>query len=147
MASVLRKVTYLLFERELLEGDEYLLRDEHTLDREIRLVWSDGSEKHISWSSDPVQYCIGVQAQSWFLPGDVVQVDMSSRATWKDLVGREVKLQWHDDSHQVLEVCTDSASIYLSSRENDYWEVDTITISRATPRVPSNKSLERTRDR
>lgn len=141
MASVLLQVTYLLFERELSEGNDYLLRDEHILDREIRLVWSDGSEKHISWTSDPVQYCIGVQAQSWFLAGDVVEVDMSSRSTWRELVGREVRLQWHDESHQVLELCTDAASIYLSSRENDYWEADTITISRAKPQVPSKKSF------
>jgi len=147
MASVLLKVTYLLFERELSEGDEYLLRDEHILDREIRLAWSDGSEEHISWASDPVQYCIGVQARSWFLPGDVVEVDMTSRSIWKELVGREVRSHWHDDSHQVLELCSDAASIFLASRENDYWEADTITVSRAKLQVPPNTSLERTRAR
>ena len=145
MTSVLTKVTYLLFESELSEGDEHLLRDEHIIDREVRLDWSDGSVKHISWTSNPVQYCVGVQAHSWFISGDVKEVDMSSRSNWKELVGKEVKLQWHDDSHQVLEMRTDVASIYLSSRENGYWEADTITISQAKPQLPSNKSLERTR--
>jgi hypothetical protein len=146
MTSVLAKVTYLLFESELSEDDEYLLKDEHIVDREIRLDWSDGSVKHISWTSDPIQYCVGVQAHSWFMPGNAKEVDMSSRSIWKELVGNELKLQWHDESHQVLELCTNAASIYLSSRENGYWEADTITVSRAKPQVPSNKSLERTRE-
>jgi hypothetical protein len=146
MASVLAKVTYLLFESELAEGVEYLLREEHIVDREIRLEWTDGSAKHISWASEPFQYCVGLQEHSWFLAGEVKKVDMSSRPSWKDLIGRELELKWLDESHQVLQVRAGDASTYLSSRENDYWFADAITVSKATPQVPSNTSLERTRE-
>jgi hypothetical protein len=146
VARVLAKVTYLLFESELSEGDKSLLIDEHIVDREIRLEWSDGSTRYISWTSDPVQYCVGVQDHSWFIAGEVREVDMSSRSVWSDLVGSELELKWHDDSHQLLEARSDAASVYLSSRENAYWWADTITVSKALPQVPSNKSRERTRE-
>ena len=146
MSSVLSRVTYLLFANELRAGQTSLPSGDHSLDREIRLEASDGSSQYISWASEPAQYCVGVQSKSWFVEGDVVEIEMSFHEVWEPLVGRAVDLVWHDDSHQVLEIRAGLDSVYLSSREVDYWFADTITVSIERPAMPSNTSFERTRE-
>ena len=146
MGSVLSRVTYVLFEHELVEGRAHFPTHEHALDREVRLETTAGTAQHISWTSDPVQYCLGTKESSWFLPGDAAELDMSDSPPWRDLVGKKISLEWRDSDHQVLEVRTDTASVYLASREGAYWCADTITVTDTPPELPSNTSLERTRE-
>jgi hypothetical protein len=147
MGTVLANVSYLLFERELVDGIEPFIADEHIVDREIELTGIDGSVKHVSWTGDPVEYCIGVQESSWFVAGDVKVIPMTSAPLWRSLIGQSIEFIWHDDDHQILEIRGYGAPVFLSSRERDCWYADTITISRLQPVVPSNKSMKRTRER
>jgi len=147
MTTFLSRVTYLLFDHELTDGQDSFVGEEQTLDREVRLETSDGSVRYVSWTSNPVQYCVGIQEQSWFLPGEVSEIDVTTRAPWRHLVGEAIELTWQDPKHQILEVRGKAASVYLSSREGKYWCADAITVSILPPELPSNKSLERARER
>ena len=147
MVSVLSRVTYVLFEHELVDGRAQFSSREHVLDREVRLETAVGAPQHISWTSDPVQYCLGTRESSWFLAGDASELDMSASPPWRDLIGKPFSLEWHDSDHQLLEIRADTASVYLASREGDHWCADTITVSDTPPELPSNTSLERTRER
>ncbi|MFO1503443.1 MAG: hypothetical protein U1F39_06470 [Steroidobacteraceae bacterium] len=140
---VLSGVTYVLFTHEPATfGDDSLVYD-HVLDREIRLDFSDGTTKFVSWTNEPVVHCVGVKAESWFKPGDDVTVNVSGRDPWRHLIGHPIDLLWSDADHQVLEVCAGERSAFLCSREGSSWCADAITVSAGAPVLPSNPSLER----
>ena len=147
MFTELSRVTYLFFNHELAGGEGGAPGGEHTLDREVRLESSDGSTLHVSWTSSPVQYCLGVQEQSWFTPGDAAEVDVTTREPWRSLVGGPIEFLWQEPEHQVLELRGKGSSVFLSSREGKNWCADVVTISDSRPELPSNTSLERTRAR
>src|SRR6185369_14892304 len=94
---------------------------DHSLDREVRLEFSDGSMQYVSWASEPVQYCVGLQGESWFKPGDVSELEMTNRNPWRHLIGLPVELTWRDVDHQILEVSAGGRSAFLSSCEGSSW--------------------------
>jgi hypothetical protein len=147
MTAVLSRVSYLRFEHEVEEGGLDLSAPEHSLDAELRLEYSDGSTQFVSWTSAPVQYCIGVKDGTWFDPGFTTEVDVSSHPLWLELVGHPIVLEWRGSEHQVLEVRGEKESVYLASRDGPYWCGDCVRVSRAMPELPSNTSLEQTRGR
>ena len=101
---LLTRVIYDLFESDIASLDEPESETAHTIDRQIRLEFSDSSIRHLSWSSDPVQYCIGVQEQPFFVSGDNVTRDFSAHPLWRSVVGHVLDLVVIDPDHQVVEV-------------------------------------------
>jgi len=146
VSVVLSRVTYLLFPSEAEDVQRSLPSGEHVIDREVCLEESDGSKRYISWAQEPEQYCVGVKLSSWFIPSEIVEIDMSSHILWKSLVGSALDVVWHDDKHQVLEIRADRSPVYLSSREADRWFADTISVSGARPALQSDAAMERSRD-
>lgn len=127
------RVVYDLFEFEASVLDEPGSSEVHRLDREIRFEMSDGSCWFASWTNAPVQYSVGFRKESFFLPGDCVARDVSNHPLWADLVGKAIEFVVIDGAHQVVEVRSPSASVFLSSQENGQWEMDVLTVSRLRP--------------
>jgi len=133
--GLLRRILYDLFEWEA----DVLARPgsdkEHTIRREIRLDLEGGPPLYISWSSDPVQYCIGVGSKSFFDPGNDVLVDASDHPIWRRIMGGPVELRPLDTEHQILELRGPDASVHLSSREENHWTADVVTVSARRPHL------------
>jgi hypothetical protein len=130
---VLSRVIYELFEADLESLVSPSSDEEHGIDREIRLELSDGASKYISWCSDPVQYCVGVQPHSFFKPGGAVTRDVSVHPLWQRLIGEPLELVVLDANCQVLELRSSLASVFVSSQERGQWEADTLTVSGHNP--------------
>lgn len=130
----LRRVVYELFVSDLVEVDDPACAEAHTIDRELRLDWDDGSATFVSWTSRPVMYCIGAQPTSFFLPNDeAVTRDMSASALWAPLIGRPAALRFCDDDHQVLAVGDGRATVYCAAYEQGAWRCDVVRICAAPP--------------
>ena len=79
---ILSRVIY-----ELFESDEESLKAAienlyHEIDREIRLVFSDGEDCFISWAQDEESWHIEYQAFSFFKPNHPIVRDMSDHPVW-----------------------------------------------------------------
>ena len=129
----LSRVVYELFESDVEELNAAAATKSHTIDREVRLEFSNGGVRYISWCSEPEQYCIGVKESSFFKPGGAVSRDVSDHPLWRESVGRVVSLVVLDAEHQILEVRAEVSSTYLSTQENGHWYSDAVTISGNKP--------------
>ena len=130
---ILLNVIYYLFPTDIDSVSNNLLA--HTIDREICLVFSDGSNIYISWHTDPVTYCIGFKTKSFFINDNYIMKDMTGTELWKNAVGREISLNFLDSEHQVLEITTNSHSVFCSSFENSNWFKDVISITKVNSRL------------
>jgi hypothetical protein len=133
---VLRRVVYELFEFEAGILDDPASIEQHLLDRQIRFEMSDGSCWFASWANTPIQYSVGIQRERFFAAGDSVTRDASTHPCWTALIGHPVEFVFVDDRHQVVEVRSPGASVFLSSQENGDWASDVTTVSRSRPEIP-----------
>ena len=133
-APVLSRVVYELFPSDVEEIEKPGAELEHTIDREVRLEFSNGDMRFISWCSDPVQYSIAVQERSFFVAGSsAVTRDLSDHPLWRPLIGNVVNMVALDPENQVLEVHSAAGSVYLSSHEG-HWYADVVTVSANRPK-------------
>jgi len=131
----LSQVVYELFESDLEELRRPGAENEHTIDREVRLEFSNGDTRYISWCSEPEQYCIGVQERPFFKPSGAVAVDLSHHPLWRSFIGKVVTLNPLDAEHQVLEIRFGDAATYLFSKEGESWYSDVVTIADTKPKA------------
>lgn len=133
--AVLSRVTYELFDFEADILSDPTSNEEHTIDRQIRLDTADGKVHYVSWTSEPVQYCVGVKSESFFLPGDVVTCDASRHPLWARLMGEPVEIVSAGPDSQIVEIRTPNASVFVATCERGRWEADVIRISAAKPHI------------
>jgi hypothetical protein len=131
--SVLQRVVYELLEFESSVLDASESDEQHCIDREIRFEMSDGSCWFASWSSSPVQYCVGIQQGSFFTPPAAATRDASGHPLWSRLVNQPIEFIPLDDGQQVIEVRSPNGSTFLSSQDGRHWCMDVTTVSRLRP--------------
>lgn len=135
-SPVLRRVVYELFQFEAGTLDDPASTEQHFIDREIRFEMSDGSCWFASWTNTPIQHSVGIQRERFFADGEPVTRDASTHPCWTALIGHPIEFVFLDERHQVVEVRSLSASVFLSSQENGDWAADVTTVSRARPEIP-----------
>jgi hypothetical protein len=131
--SVLHRVVYELLEFEASVLDVSESNEQHCIDREIRFEMSDGSCWFASWSSSPVQYCVGIQQGSFFTPPAAATREASGHPLWRRLINQPIEFIPLDDGHQVIEVRSPNGSAFLSSQDGRHWCADVTTVSRLRP--------------
>lgn len=108
----LAQIIYEIFESDAQWLDEDDSRQIHEIDREIRLVDDEGQSTFISWSSDPVQYAIGIADVRFFNEPIPVVRDMSDSELWKGLIGENITFNFEDTHHQVLKISFSDHTVY-----------------------------------
>jgi len=129
----LARVIYELFESDARRLDADDSQPIHEIDGEIRLIDEAGKSSFISWSSDPVQYAVGVANVSYFNEPLPVSRDMSDSEFWKGLVGKNISLNFEDRYHQVLKFTLDDEAVYCWTSAFADEGADTLFISTERP--------------
>jgi hypothetical protein len=68
--------------------------------------------------------------------GDAVTQDASTHPCWMALIGHPLDFVFLDERHQVAEVRSPGASVFLSSQQNGDWGADVTTVSHLRPEIP-----------
>lgn len=131
----LKRVIYELYEVDLATLHDH--PEWHEIDREIFLEFENGVRKYFSWCSEPVQYSVGIQDHRFNVNEPDHVIDASSWSMWRSLIGSEVELISHNDSHQIIEIRGQSQSVYLSSQERGSWLSDVLHVSVTLPEFGS----------
>ena len=131
----LKRVIYELYEVDLRSLNDH--PGWHEIDREIYLEFDNGDRKYFSWCSEPVQYSVGIQDHRFNLNEPDHVIDVSDWSMWRGLIGNEVEVIGHDESHQVMEIRGQSRSVYLSSQEQGSWLADVLHVSATLPEFGS----------
>ena len=131
---ILQRVVYRVFEREAAGPWAVDRIAWHQMDGEIVLTFSTGRETFISWGMGQKQYSIQQKEHSFFNAGALVEVEMNQHPYWLPFIGREIKLNYVDDDHQVLALCQGKQNIFMSSQSDDgMFYGDCVRISQASP--------------
>ncbi|MBZ2191607.1 hypothetical protein JFJ09_05190 [Pseudoalteromonas arctica] len=129
----LKRVIYELFEMDFgnLKGKSD--SDSHEIDCEIYLEFETGEKFYFSWSSKPVQYCIGFKSERFNVNDPAHLIEATHWKVWRELIEEEISFVFIDESHQILELKAQSSSTYLSSQEHGIYFTDVLHISKALP--------------
>jgi len=130
--GLVANISYGLFESDLHDLDRGA--ESHLLDGEVRVDLSTGESLFVSWSTDPVMYCVGIANESFF-DSKLINVAMSNSSLWRGFLGRPLQTSFLDDDHQVLRLNGPCSTCYISSQQSGNWELDVITVSRQLPPV------------
>lgn len=130
----LARVEYSVFERELDDFRDFFGKNQHGLDREARLIFSDGSEKYVSWvqhmhepsRGDPDFHLEITDKSFWKDEGSVL--DMSSDSMWSGLINKDVSLEWCGPEDSVLVISAQDVRVYL------YASGDFVRVSQEKPK-------------
>lgn len=138
----IEQVFYEIFESDAMKLDRDGTPGFHGLDREVRLHLESGEDVFISWGWDKAMYRIRMGTESFFTPPPPVIRDMSDSDMWKKIVGQEVKITFLDEYHQVLEIRSNTETVYCWS--SPFYETgsDVVIISRAKPDESMRKVWE-----
>ncbi len=133
----IEKIFYELYESDALwlKGKES--SEIHEIDREVCIKVENDEDIYISWASEPIQFSIGYKSTSWNTNKPDTILDVSDWKMWEPVIGKEFKLNYCDDNHQILELNTVDTSIYFSSQEDGNWESDVLHISSKKPNINS----------
>lgn len=129
----LATVSYRVFEGEESVVNDAAVGSMHDIGGEVVMTFQCGQRIFISWVSKPVQYAVGMNNASHFLPDALVGCDVSGTEMWGGLVGREVSLDFVAADNQVLKVSSSSHHVLLCSFERGHWWADELTICREMP--------------
>lgn len=129
----LASVCYRVFEGEEAIVDVAAVGSVHDIGGEVVITFQDGQRIFISWVSKPVQYAVGMNDASYFLPDALVDCDVSRTEMWRGLVGKEVSLDFVAADNQVLKVSSPTHHVLLCSFERGHWWADELTICREMP--------------
>ena len=129
----LTRVIYELFESDARRLDADPIARIHEIDGEIRLIDEEGKSTFISWCRDPVQFAVGIADASFNIAPCGVSRDMGGSEFWKQLVGKDVGLNFEGSNHQVLKIGSDHQEVYCwTSAFSDEGE-DVLYISTERP--------------
>lgn len=132
--SKLTAIHYRLFEGEELVVDAAERDETHDFGGELVLTFQDGQKLFVSWVGEPVQYAIGTQGSSYFLPdAQLTDFDVSASTTWAGLIGQEVALHFTAPDNQVLRVSSATGHVLLCSFERGSWRADEVTVCKHLP--------------
>jgi len=134
--NILQKVVYELFDHEKDILKDSKSENSHTIDRELYLEFHDQKRIFISWTNIPLRYAVGLQENSFFKDEDKITIDVSAHPIWRKIAGQDIDIITLDENHQVVEIQSPVASVYLSTCENGNWLADVITISDKKPELP-----------
>ena len=128
------QVVYEIFDSDAQWLDEDDSRPIHEIDREIRLVDDNGKNTFISWTSHADHYFkVGIADVPFFNEPIPITRDMSDSILWKDLVGKNVSLDFDDTNHQVLRISNTENAVYCWTSEFAETGLDILFISQQKP--------------
>ncbi len=130
---ILSNVQYQLFESDAWWLDKNYKLSYHEIDGEIKLEFEDQVSLHISWDSQPAQYCICYGSQAFFSKGLPVTRPLTKSSIWRKLVGKDICLKFLDNEQQVLEIRSGENTVYCCSMEDGNWWMNTIHVTNQKP--------------
>jgi len=130
----LASVSYRLFEGEEPAIEAARHAEPHDFGGELVLTFQDGVRRFVSWVGEPVQYAVGIQEASHFVPDAALSdFDVSGTGMWAGLVGEEVSLGFVAADNQVLKLLSPGGAVFVCSFERGRWWADGLTICREVP--------------
>ena len=130
----LNKVTYELFESDVIYLSSLEKSDPHEIDREIRLSFDGEEDVFISWEQTSafgrIYFMMSFGTQCHF-GNEAVSQDYSEHAFWRPLVGAEIQISHVDFLKQAVRISSSSYEVFCYARENSNWGRD---VTQITPR-------------
>jgi len=130
----LAAVHYRLFEHEQQAIDAAHIAETHDFGGELALTFHDGLRSFISWTSEPVQYAVGIGGRSHFRPdASLADYDVSHSRMWVGLIGKEIKMEYSAADDQILRIASADDHVLVCSLERGNWWADELTICKQAP--------------
>jgi hypothetical protein len=125
----LASVSYRLFEGEEPAIEAARHAEPHDFGGELVLTFQAGLRRFVSWVGEPVQYAVGIQEASHFVPDAALsEFDVSEMGMWAGLVGEELSFAFVAADNQVLKLSSPRGSVFVCSFERGRWWADGLTI-------------------
>jgi hypothetical protein len=130
----LTAIAYRHFEGEEQAVEAALRGETHDFGGELVLTFQDDSRTFVSWVPEPVQYAIGFNIESHFVPdAALTEVNVSAAPIWAVLIGQEVSLAFIGADNQVLKVSSADDHVLVCSFERGGWWADELTVCKEMP--------------